>query len=130
MLNKFLGCYMPENLYDDFLSYLQKYSVGDNFSAMLRVFIAKILELETEGITLANPRKEYEQSYKQKLFQEFGQASEIDEICIRNLNRKEKDKRDREIQCTYCQAAYSNQFKVCQQLKSEFAMTKSQFERK
>lgn len=59
--NKHLQTWIPSKLYLWFCDYLQKYSYGATFTEQFRMFLYKLQEQEEKGITIANPRKDFEQ---------------------------------------------------------------------
>ena len=99
--NKHFQLWIPRSLHDYFLSYLQTCCQGETTAAQFRIFLYELKSLEDRGITIVKPRIDYERNRLNEMKARFG--SNIEEICVRGINFKNKDQRDREIMCGYCQ---------------------------
>ena len=117
--NKHFQLWMPETLYLWFMDYLQHYGYGGNTSEIFRNFLFELQQLENEGIHFINARTAKEEERKRLLGEKYGVQVETDLICLRNINRANKDPRDRELMCIHCKDAQKAIFKACQEIRAE-----------
>jgi len=112
-------CRLPDEINQKFLDYLQKYSYGENTSEKFRIFITELLRLESEGITLANPRSQQQRLDAARFQAKYGEVKDAALICVKGLNLENQDPA---ICCTHCQVATKDIFKACQSLRAEFSL--------
>lgn len=64
--NHQFGCWMDPDLWEWFLQYLDKYSIGESRSEKFGVLLYELQKIGEKGITITNPKQSNEAAYVDK----------------------------------------------------------------
>ena len=118
MTLKTLCVRLEENLRQWFTAYLEQNSYGDTVSQRFRIFILRLRELESQGITLANPKKAILEKMRSQYRQTLPMYS-ASTICVKQLNLKDMTLQQRHATCKLCEARDPLAYEACQSLRKE-----------
>lgn len=128
--NKHFNLWLSETVYNRFVDYLQHYSYGENLTEMFTIFLLELFKLDDEKINFVNVRTAIEREHKQLLSDKYGNVTDQDLICLRNVHREKLDQDQRALSCENCRLREKALFKACQEIRADFKSAPQQGDKK